>query len=249
MIAIQPISAQSGVIILDMSSATDEELAAAMDAAAELEFVMRSDFDDPAEDPQQEEAADEIGTEEEIEAEESEESEIDAPDYAPGPEQTMPEDPMPTIEETAIAENEFLVESRRLAALADEAFEMGDYEAATFYAQEANRYALLSDAYVAGQMEAMADATEFSDGLWPLPATFTVRPWAIFRDSLWSIAGRAEIYGNPLRWPDLFQANRHIMPDPNNPNLILPGMVLEIPSIDGEIRRGEWQSDRAYEER
>ena len=85
-----------------------------------------------------------------------------------------------------------------------------------------------------------------ADGLFPLPAQYTVRPWVTYGDSLWNIAGRIWAYNDPHRWRLLFEANRSRMPDPNNPDLIHPGMVLDIPSIRGEHRQGMWHPDRRY---
>jgi len=44
-------------------------------------------------------------------------------------------------------------------------------------------------------------------------------------DSLWRIAGRAQIYGNPSHWPLLYRANHGRIKDPD---LILPGQSLRI---------------------
>jgi hypothetical protein len=79
-----------------------------------------------------------------------------------------------------------------------------------------------------------------------LPAQYTVRPWAVSKDCLWNIAGRPWAYGDPAQWRLLYNANRSKLPDPNNPNLIHPGMVLDIPSIRGEVRQGMWDASRAY---
>jgi hypothetical protein len=43
-------------------------------------------------------------------------------------------------------------------------------------------------------------------------------------DSLWKIAGK--VYGNPLKWPRIYRANRDKI---QNPNKIYPNMVLTIP--------------------
>ncbi|MCL2191852.1 MAG: hypothetical protein FWB78_00465 [Treponema sp.] len=153
------------------------------------------------------------------------------------------EEPVP-----ATLDNRYFQESQRLVRLAEEAYERGDYEAAAIYAQEASRYAQLSDEYIAGYAADEEPIVVAEEG-YPLPATFTVRPWATYRDCLWNIAAHPDIYGDPLKWPVLFNANRHRMPNPNNPDLILPGMVLEIPSIDGEFREGAWQSGRVYRRR
>jgi nucleoid-associated protein YgaU len=83
-------------------------------------------------------------------------------------------------------------------------------------------------------------------GTVPLPAQYTVRSWTTFRDCLWNIAGRPWVYGNPRQWRVLYNANRSKFPDPDNPNLIEPGMVLDIPSIRGEFRQGSWDGNRTY---
>lgn len=81
----------------------------------------------------------------------------------------------------------------------------------------------------------------------PLPSQFTVRTWAGTRDCLWNIAGYPFVYGDPWKWRELYEANRARMPNPNNPNLIEPGFVLDIPSIGGEVRQGMWDPSRTYE--
>jgi hypothetical protein len=79
-----------------------------------------------------------------------------------------------------------------------------------------------------------------------LPARYTVRPWAVSKDCLWNIAGRPWAYGDPTKWKLLYDANRGNMPEPNNPDLIHPGMVLDIPSIQGEVRQGVWDESAVY---
>ena len=78
------------------------------------------------------------------------------------------------------------------------------------------------------------------------PARYTVRPWQVSRDSLRNIAGRSWVYNDPNKWTVLFSANKTKMPNSDNPNLIIPGMVLDIPSINGEIRQGMWDANRSY---
>ena len=199
-----------------------------------------------------------------------------------------------------IRNNEFFLESLRLTKLAHDTFEFGDYDASAGFAEEAIRYAQLSDEYVAAQLvdEAKrlldwADVNNiagrypddyeesknyydtavvaYSDEEWtksidaaiksieilaafeaeagrvlPLPRQYTVRSWAGEKDCFWNIAGYPWVYGEPRRWRDLYEANRSRMPDPNNPNLVEPGMVLDIPSIRGEVRQGMWDPNRVY---
>ena len=79
-----------------------------------------------------------------------------------------------------------------------------------------------------------------------LPAQYTVRSWAVYRDCLWNIAGRSWAYGDPFKWQLLYNANKSRLPDPNNPDLIEPGFVLDIPSASGEVRGGMWDANRTY---
>jgi hypothetical protein len=80
-----------------------------------------------------------------------------------------------------------------------------------------------------------------------LPAQYTVRPWAVSKDCLWNIAGRPWAYGDPAQWRLLYNANKSKLSDPNNPDLIHPGMILDIPSVRGEVRQGMWDASRAYD--
>jgi nucleoid-associated protein YgaU len=75
-----------------------------------------------------------------------------------------------------------------------------------------------------------------------LPAQYTVRLWAVSKDCLWNIAGQPWAYGDPAKWRFIYEANRPRLPKPDNPDLIHPGMVLDIPSIRGEAREGMWDS-------
>jgi len=80
----------------------------------------------------------------------------------------------------------------------------------------------------------------------PLPAQYTVRTWSTFRDCFWNIAGRPWAYNNPNLWKALYEANKSKLPDANNPDLIEPGTVLDIPSLRGEVRLGMWDPGNTY---
>jgi len=79
-----------------------------------------------------------------------------------------------------------------------------------------------------------------------LPSQYTVRTWISVRDCLWNIAGYTWVYGEPERWRVLYEANKSKLPNPDNPDLIEPGTIIDIPSIRGEVRRGMWESGRNY---
>lgn len=81
----------------------------------------------------------------------------------------------------------------------------------------------------------------------PLPQYYIVRPWAETKDCYWNISGRKYVYNNPLLWENLYQKNKENMPRPNDPNLILPGMKMEIPSLTGEYREGTYNPKKEYD--
>jgi tetratricopeptide (TPR) repeat protein len=219
----------------------------------------------------------------------------------------------------SLRNNRYYLESVRLTKLAQESYEIGDYDMSAAYAEEALRYAQLSDEWVALQLkiratnEAIAAAKSriaYADsigaaGIYPteygnaqqsygeavnyrsaedwdnaiaaakrvidflayikapeskpqvveskpepkpsLPARYTVRTWEESRDCLWNIAGRSWAYGDPYRWRTLYNANKTKLRDPNNPDIIEPGMVLDIPSIQGEYRDGLWDANKTYD--
>ena len=114
-------------------------------------------------------------------------------------------------------------------ASAEEAYNGEDYPTATSYAKQV--------------LDALADIKEVT----PLPQYYVVRPWAETKDCYWNISGRSYVYNNPLLWENLYQANKQNMPKPNDPNLILPGMKMEIPSITGEYREGVYNPSKKYD--
>ena len=114
-------------------------------------------------------------------------------------------------------------------ASAQESYNGEDYAAATAYAKQV--------------LEALADIKEIT----PLPEYYVVRPWAETKDCYWNISGRPYVYDNPLLWENLYQANKSNMPRPNDPNLILPGMKMKIPSITGEYREGVYNPSKKYD--
>ncbi|MDR0553402.1 MAG: LysM peptidoglycan-binding domain-containing protein [Treponema sp.] len=81
-----------------------------------------------------------------------------------------------------------------------------------------------------------------------LPARYAVRSWQASGDCFWNIAAQSWVYGDPFKWQILYNANKAKLPDPNNPNTIDPGTILDIPSIRGEKREGMYDPNRKYEE-
>jgi len=75
----------------------------------------------------------------------------------------------------------------------------------------------------------------------PLPRYYVVREWAKTKDCFWNIAGLTAVYDDPWRWEQLYQFNKPKMKNPDNPNLIYPGMIIEIPSLKNEKREGTYE--------
>lgn len=92
-------------------------------------------------------------------------------------------------------------------------------------------------------LDSLAEVYEIT----PLPKYYIVRPWAETKDCFWNISGRTYVYNNPFLWENLYEANKDKLPEPDNPNLILPGMKMEIPSITGEYRDGVYSPNTKYE--
>jgi len=204
----------------------------------------------------------------------------------------------------SIRNNRYFMESVRLAGLAQEAYDSGDYDGSTEYSAQALQYARLSDEYVALQLKikeandailtanarlkwagSVNAASEFADEYgqaeeayeeairrrdaedWDgaitaalqaidllafvedpnaLPSTYIVRPWAVSKDCLWNIASRPWAYGDSSKWRLLYDANKAKMPESDNPDLIHPGMELEIPAVKSEVRSGRWKEGKTY---
>jgi hypothetical protein len=208
------------------------------------------------------------------------------------------------VQAQSFRDNYYLVEHLKYAAMADEAFENGDYDAASNYAAQAQEFAKLSDQYIIAMIdkkeasdlideaeekynwalsyradirfpeefenatEYMIDASiffameEYKDAKnaaeavleylaivteeEALPEFFIVRNLPSLPDCLWRIAGLPFIYNDPLQWIELYRENRHLMPDPENPDLIRPGMVLTIPVLSNELRDGTYDPSLKY---
>ncbi len=114
-------------------------------------------------------------------------------------------------------------------AAAKDSYDKQEYGAASEYAKQV--------------LDSLAEIKEVT----PLPLYYVVRPWADTKDCYWNISGRSYVYNNPLLWENLYQANKQNMPEPNDPNLILPGMKMKIPSLTGEYRDGVYNPAKKYE--
>jgi len=233
------------------------------------------------------------------------------------------ETPAPVVETSApvietpssIRNNRYYLASISLAEQAQKAFDAGDYDASTRYAEQAAEQARLSDEFVAMRLADYSIARAHSRYTWAgsvgaatkypneyktattaydqavearkeekwdtateaahrvlaalanvrgpggqvgpgaepprpaggtLPAQYVVRNWVSTGDCFWTIASWSWVYGDPYQWRKLYEANKDKIPTKDNPNLIEPGMILDIPSIKGEVRSGLWDPQGKY---
>ena len=75
----------------------------------------------------------------------------------------------------------------------------------------------------------------------PLPSRYVVQNLQRKKDCLWTIAGYDFIYNDPKAWKKIYEANKNKLRNSKNPDLIHPGLILDIPARPGEIRKGTWK--------
>jgi nucleoid-associated protein YgaU len=127
--------------------------------------------------------------------------------------------------------NEYYKKSVELANQSQTALEAADYDAAAEYAIESQKYAALSRQYINEALAALQNRGA-------LVAEYEVKLNPANRDCLWRIAGFDFIYGNPREWRRIYDYNKNTFRHPDNPDLVYPGQILKIPSINGEPRSG-----------
>jgi nucleoid-associated protein YgaU len=81
----------------------------------------------------------------------------------------------------------------------------------------------------------------------PLPAFYRILPWMSSKDCFWNIAANPAVYGNPFLWSELYKANKGALKRPADPNLLMPGMIVTIPSLKGEYREGTYNPSIKYD--
>jgi nucleoid-associated protein YgaU len=79
-----------------------------------------------------------------------------------------------------------------------------------------------------------------------LPQYYTVKLVISKRDCFWRIAGFPFVYNDPWKWRLLYDANKSLLGNPANPDLIEPGQRFVIPSASGETREGDYDPAVKY---
>lgn len=123
---------------------------------------------------------------------------------------------------------EYVIAEENIAS-ADLAYSMTNWETAKLFAETA--------------IDALETVTEVGE----YPMYYVVDEWSETKDCFWNISGNPAVYNNPWMWEKLYEANKSIMPDPNDPHLITPGMKLFIPTVGDEVRTGDYSNTKDYE--
>jgi hypothetical protein len=79
-----------------------------------------------------------------------------------------------------------------------------------------------------------------------LPQYYTVQLRLPLRDCFWRIAAFPFVYNDPWKWRLLYAANKDILENPKNPDLIQPGMRFIIPPLNNEPREGDYDPQVQY---
>jgi len=79
-----------------------------------------------------------------------------------------------------------------------------------------------------------------------LPEYYVVRLRLPLRDCFWRIAAYPFVYNNPWKWRLLYNANKDILENPANPDLIEVGMRFVIPALGDETRSGDYDPSVEY---
>ncbi len=79
-----------------------------------------------------------------------------------------------------------------------------------------------------------------------LPEYYVVRLRLPLRDCFWRIAAYPFVYNNPWKWRLLYNANKDLLENPSNPDLIEVGTRFVIPALGDEKRSGEYDPSVEY---
>ena len=96
---------------------------------------------------------------------------------------------------------------------------------------------------VGDSTSAIVDVTETKIFTGEFPLYYIVVERAKNTDSLWLIASYDFIYGDGNLWRKIYEANKDKIKDPN---IIIKGQILTIPSLKGEKREGTYDSNNTY---
>ena len=78
------------------------------------------------------------------------------------------------------------------------------------------------------------------------PEYYIIHDWKKTKDCFWNIAAKPFVYNDPFKWEILYNANKGVLDNVSNPDVIQPEIKIRIPSIDGEVREGVYDPKKEY---
>lgn len=78
------------------------------------------------------------------------------------------------------------------------------------------------------------------------PEYYIIHDWEKTRDCFWNIAAKPYVYNDPFKWEVLYEANRGVLDNATNPDVIQPEIKIRIPSLAGEVREGTYDPSVEY---
>lgn len=78
------------------------------------------------------------------------------------------------------------------------------------------------------------------------PEYYIIHDWNKTKDCFWNIAAKPFVYNDPFKWEVLYEANKGVLDNVSNPDVIQPEIKIRIPSIAGEVREGTYDPEIQY---
>lgn len=78
------------------------------------------------------------------------------------------------------------------------------------------------------------------------PEYYIIHDWNKTKDCFWNIAAKPFVYNDPYKWEVLYEANRGVLDNAFNPDIIQPEIKIRIPSLAGEVREGTYDPEQEY---
>lgn len=79
------------------------------------------------------------------------------------------------------------------------------------------------------------------------PEYYIIHDWKTTKDCFWNIAAKPFVYNDPFKWEVLYNANKGVLENASNPDVIQPEIKIRIPSLVGETREGIYDPSLEYQ--
>ena len=112
---------------------------------------------------------------------------------------------------------------------------------------EDERRRLKEEALAAARAKEAEEAKKAAVPAGTYPEYYIIHDWYKTKDCFWNIAAKPFVYNDPFKWEVLYNANRGVLENASNPDIIQPEIKIRIPSLAGEVREGTYDPNLEYE--